>query len=329
MLSFPRIAILATGGTIVSSATTTTGTIDYTVTDTVHDLIAAVPEAASIANLVGEQICNLPSQDISNATLLTLARRINTLFESGTADGIVVTHGTDTLEETAYFLNLTVRSPKPVVVVGAMRPATALSADGPLNLYNAVRLAASPEAQDRGVMVVMNDRIAGARSITKTHTIAPDAFSAGELGYLGLFAGEAIRFENRSLRCHTRASEFILDGLDELPAVEILFGYQSMTGTFFDAAIASGARGIVFAAPGNGSLCHAAKAGANRLLQHGIVFVNASRVGAGLVTLKPDDEENGIIAADSLNPQKARILLSLALTVTDERARIQQMFATY
>ncbi|AEI44229.1 type II asparaginase [Paenibacillus mucilaginosus] len=326
----PNVKILATGGTIAGVAASNTATTGYSIgSTTVDTLIKAVPEMKSIANVSGEQIANVGSPDITNDTLLALGKRINVLLSSSDVDGVVVTHGTDTLEETAYFLNLVVKSEKPVVVVGAMRPSTAISADGPMNLYNAVKLAGSEEAKGKGALVLLNDRIGAARFITKTHTTSLDTFKSVEDGYLGMISGGKIHFYSESTRKHTVDSKFNIEYLSELPQVDILYSYQNDGEYLYKAAVEAGAKGIVIAGSGDGSLSKKGEAGAKAAQEAGAVIVRSSRTGGGTVTHSAQDDEKKFVTSDSLNPQKARILLMLALASTNDPARIQQFFDEY
>lgn len=325
----PNIKILATGGTIAGADKSKTSTTEYKAGVVgVESLIEAVPEMKDIANVSGEQVVNVGSTNIDNKTLLKLGKRVNKLLSSEDVDGIVVTHGTDTLEETAYFLNLIVKSDKPVVVAGSMRPSTAISADGPSNLYNAVKVAGAPDAKGKGTLVVLNDRIAAARYVTKTNTTATDTFKSEEMGYVGTIADD-IYFHNEMTRKHTKDTEFSISGLDKLPQVDILYGYQNDGSYLFDAAVKAGAKGIVFAGSGNGSLSDAAEKGAVSAVKKGVTVVRSTRTGNGVVTPNGDYVKNGLLASNSLNPQKARILLMLALTKTDDPKKIQDYFNEY
>lgn len=324
----PRIAVLGTGGTIASSGGSATQLHDYDVTATLGEVLSAVPQLGEIASISGEQLFNIASHDIDNAMLLSIARRVNAVLDDPEIDGVVLTHGTDTLEETAYFLNLVLKSNKPVVLVGAMRPASALSADGPLNLYNAVLVATAPAARNKGVLVLLNDRIVAARHAAKRHTTGTDAFRAPEYGALGEVSAGVVRFLCAPLLSHTTATDFSVGQIDDLPLVDIIYDHQSARSHFYQSAIAAGARGIVLAATGNGSLSVAARAGALEARQHGVRVVRASRVGDGTVTPLSEDEALQTVAANSLNPQKARILLMLALTRTSDFRAIQRYFDT-
>ncbi|KKB75450.1 MULTISPECIES: type II asparaginase [Bacillus] len=325
----PNIEILATGGTIAGADKSKTSTTNYRAGAVgVDALIEAVPEMQDIANISGEQIANIGSQNMTNETLLKLSKRANELLASDDVDGIVVTHGTDTLEETAYFLNLVIKSDKPIVVVGSMRPSTAIGADGPSNLYNAVKVAASKEAKGKGTLVVLNDRIASARYVTKTNTTTPDTFKSEEMGNIGVIAGDIYIF-NDITKKHTRETDFDISKIDKLPQVDIIYGYQSDGRYLFDAAQKAGAKGIIFAGSGNGSISDAAKNGAVAAAKKGVAVVRSSRTKNGVVTPSPELEKKKLLASNSLNPEKSRILLMLALTKTNDPAKIQTYFNDY
>src|SRR6266576_1170129 len=250
-----NVTILATGGTIAGTGASSTATVGYqSATVGVQRLIEAVPELKKVANVKGEQVFQIASENMNNDSWLKLAKRVNELLAQDDVDGIVITHGTDTIEETAYFLNLVVKSRKPVVIVGAMRPSTAISADGPINLYNAVTLAGSEEAVGKGVLVVLNDQISGARDVTKTNTSNADTFRSWELGFLGYMQDNRAHFYRTSTRKHTIDTEFDVAKLDVLPAVDIVYGYANMNRIAVDAFVAAGDKGIVHAGVGDGSL---------------------------------------------------------------------------
>lgn len=328
----PNVKILATGGTIAGSGASTTTTIGYTAAVfPVDALINNVPELKTVANVSGEQIAQIASENMTNKVLLKLAKRINELLASDDVDGIVVTHGTDTIEETAYFLDLVVKSNKPVVIVGAMRPPTAMSADGPINLYNSVILAGSKEARGKGVLVCLNDAINSGREVTKTNTFMADTFKAPELGYLGYMQGGKPYFYRESTRKHTTQTEFDITGMTELPRVDIVYGYGNNSRVAVDAFVNAGAKGIVHAGVGDGSLFTETKEGLIDAQKKGVVIVRSSRVGNGITARngEANDDQLHFVAADSLNPQKARILLMLALTKTNDPSEIQRMFWEY
>ena len=326
-----NVVILATGGTIAGAAATGTQA-GYTSGQVGIDaMINGVPGIKDLANLKGEQISNVGSQDMSFEIMLKLANRINELTSGGGADGIVITHGTDTMEETAFFLNLTARTEKPVVLVGSMRPSTAVSADGPLNLYNAVAVAADPQSQNRGVLVVMNDWIHGAHSMTKTSTTDVHTFQSPLRGLVGVVAYGKIDYYNAPMWKHTSESEFDVSGVTKLPRVDIIFADVDMPPDLIDDSVKDGAKGIVIAGVGNGNMTKAAVDACARAAKQGVVVVRSSRVATGLVgrNVELNDDQLGFIASDELNPQKSRILLSLALLKPRSPADIQQLFMTY
>ena len=326
----PRVTILATGGTIAGQGASQTSTVGYKAAAIgVEALVEAVPALKLVAQVRGEQVLKTDSSNMTTAHWLTLAKRLNAVLADPEVDGVVITHGTDTLEETAYFLNLVVKSSKPVVVVGSMRPATAISADGPMNLYNAVRLAGYPEARGKGVLVVLNDTIHAAREVTKTNTMLLDTFKAPELGALGYVASDHPRFYRAATRKHTLDTEFDISALEKLPIVEIVYSYASANRVAVDAFVAAGAQGLVHAGTGDGSVPDAGKPGLLEARKKGVLVVRASRTGNGLTNPLEDDVQDDFNSADNLNPQKARILLMLALTKTKDPKEVQRMFETY
>lgn len=327
----PKISILATGGTIAGAASSDLDTAYKSGAVTVDILINAVPKLQEIAEIKGEQISNIGSQEMNDAVWLKLAKRINELLASDECDGVVVTHGTDTMEETAYFLNLVVHSKKPVVLVGAMRSSTSMSADGPMNLFNAVSLAASPKAMGKGVLVAMNERILGARDVTKTISTSVDTFKGQNFGPLGFVFYGKINFYREVTRKHTYQSEFDVDDLDTLPRVDVIYGHANNTRTLVDAAVAAGTKGIVHVGVGNGNPYPETMDALVEAREKTVQVVRTSRVGSGRVTLhaEVDDEKYGFVVSDTLNAQKARILLMLALTKTGNPKEIQQMFFEY
>lgn len=330
--SLPDIRVLATGGTIAGSGASATGSAYKAAVSPVEKVIAAVPELNQIAKIRGEQICNISSQDMKIEYWLKLAARINQLFRLGLADGVVITHGTDTLEETAYFLNLTVAYDKPVVLTGSMRPGSALSADGAMNLYNAVAVAAAENSRNKGVLVVMNDRIYSARGVRKCDTINPAAFADRENGALGRVNYGKVTFNTRPDKRHTYQSTLKLGILAAtLPEVAIVYGYAGINPQMVETICKSGIKGLVYAGVGNGNpseevLTVLAKASAD-----GLTVVRASRVPDGPVTLdaEVDDAKYGFIVSDSLTPQKARILLMLALQKQLPKSEIQRLYFEY
>src|SRR4051812_3628047 len=329
--SKPNIVILATGGTIAGAGATGTQSGYTSGAVGIDAMVNAVPGIQKLANIKGEQISNVGSQDISFDIMMKLARRINELETKPNVDGIVVTHGTDTMEETAYFLNLTVKSDKPVVLVGSMRPSTAVSADGPLNLYNAVGVAADPQAKGRGVLVVMNDQIHAAHSLTKTSTTAIQTFMSPLRGLVGITAYGKNDWYNSPPWKHTSQSEFNIASVTKLPRVDIVFGCADMSPDLIDASVNAGAKGIVIAGVGNGNMNKASVEAAARAVKKGVVVVRSSRVATGMVdrNVEVKDDELGFVASDELNPQKSRVLLSLALLNHDGPSQLQEMFRIY
>lgn len=328
----PRLHLLATGGTIAGASGSATQYVGYRPAVTaVNELLAAVPALSEVADITGEQVAQVASQDMTGALRLALAQRINALLATDTCDGVIVTHGTNTLEETAYFLNLTVRSTKPVVMVGAMRPADALSADGPMNLFRAAVVAASTQATGRGVMVVMNDRIIGARDLHKADTMTLDAFTSPLFGFMGLVSDRSAHFYRGGLRRHTAHSAFDISGLQSLPCVHIACGHEDDDRTAIDAFVAAGAEGIVHAGAGTASVSQRVKPSIVDAVARGVVVVRVPRGSHGLVArgMEFDDEAHGTVAGDTLSPPKARILLQLALTQTRNPHEVQALFDTH
>ncbi|EPW6617388.1 type II asparaginase [Campylobacter jejuni] len=325
-----RIAILGTGGTIAGFIDSTIATTGYTAGAIDIDvLIKAVPQIRDLADISWEQIANIDSSNMCDEIWLRLAKKIAKLFAEG-IDGVVITHGTDTMEETAYFLNLTIKSDKPVVLVGAMRPSTAISADGPKNLYNAVALVANKEAKNKGVMVAMNDKILSARGVVKTHSLNVDAFSSPDFGDLGYIVDGKVFFYNNVTKAHTKNAPFDVSKLTSLPKVDILYSYSNDgSGVAAKALFEHGTKGIVVAGSGAGSIHKNQKDVLKELLKKGLKVVVSSRVVAGCVAVSDSDEKLGFISAEDLNPQKARVLLMLALAKTSDPKKIQEYFLKY
>ncbi|EPW5773471.1 type II asparaginase [Campylobacter jejuni] len=325
-----RIAILGTGGTIAGFIDSTIATTGYTAGAIDIDvLIKAVPQIRDLADISWEQIANIDSSNMCDEIWLRLAKKIAKLFAEG-IDGVVITHGTDTMEETTYFLNLTIKSDKPVVLVGAMRPSTAISADGPKNLYNAVALVANKEAKNKGVMVAINDKILSARGVVKTHSLNVDAFSSPDFGDLGYIVDGKVFFYNNVTKAHTKNAPFDVSKLTSLPKVDILYSYSNDgSGVAAKALFEHGTKGIVVAGSGAGSIHKNQKDVLKELLKKGLKVVVSSRVVAGCVAVSDSDEKLGFISAEDLNPQKARVLLILALTKTSDPKKIQEYFLKY
>jgi L-asparaginase len=331
----PVVWVLSTGGTIAGQSASSTDLSNYKPGSILGEqLVKAVPQISEIADVRVEQIVNIPSHDITIANWLTLAKRIQRVVaDDPAAAGFVITHGTNTLEETAYFLNLAIKSDKPVVMVGSMRPATAISADGPLNLLNAVRTAISPDAKGKGTLIVMNDEIGGARDTSKTNTLRVETFKAPELGLLGYVDDDKVAFYRSSTKRHSASSEFDIAALTQLPKVAVAYSYVEPEPAMIRALVAAGVKGIVFAGTGNGALSTAERdaiAEINKMpAASRPVLVRSSRVGNGRVTATAQFDELGVIPADTLNPQKARILLMLALTKTTDAKELRRIFSEY
>lgn len=315
------VLILTTGGTIASR---TTGPM----TDGAS-LVRGIPELAKVATLRVDEVFRVPSSQMTPPDWLRLAKRITAeLLASPHLRGVVVTHGTDTMEETAFFLNLTIRDPRPVVVVGSMRGGDEVSADGPANLLNGVRVAMSESAKGQGVLVVLNEDIGAARDVWKTDNRRVDTFESPERGYLGAADPDTVVFFRRTVQPHTTASEFDVTRLEALPAVEILTDYAGFDSTIMQAALQRRPRGLVLTSFAGGRLSAGAQAALRMAGDAGIPVVVASRVPGGRIVGAPHAALPRILARD-LSPQKARVLLMLALTRTTDRAALQQIFDRY
>ena len=327
----PKIRIIATGGTIAGVSTSATKS-NYKAGEVgIQQLLLAVPEINAIAEVSGEQLVKIGSQDMNDDVWLKLAKRINELLNKEGFDGVVITHGTDTMEETAYFLNLTVNSSKPVVMVGAMRPSTGMSADGPLNLYNAVAVASDKNAQNRGVMVVMNDVVLDAKDVIKTNTLAVETFKGANFGNLAYIHSGKPFFTRLVQNKHTTQSVFDIQNLNSLPKVGIVYGYSNASELPMKALIDARFDGIVYAGVGNGNFYHKLFELAVDAQKKGIQIVRSSRVPMGATTLDAeiDDAQYHFVASQALNPQKARVLLMLSLTKTKDWKQIQRYFNEY
>jgi len=294
------------------------------------DLLAQIPELKSIAEVEEFPFRRLPSHALVDKDWLDLIRTIHSIFDQDRADGIVITHGTNTIEETAYFLNLTLKTDKPVVVVGSMRPASAISADGYLNLLNAVRVAADPASRGRGCLLVMNDTIYSGRDVTKTATYRVETFQGRDLGPLGYADADGkMVYYHRTAKRHTVETEFDVRNLQSLPRVDVVVSYVGADGAMIDAAVAAGAKGIISAGTGAGRPTPAEDEAFDRAGKKGVMICQSSRVGSGRVVRSPGLTRRGFVASDNLQPWKARLLLALALTVTSKSDEIQRMFDTY
>ena len=328
----PNIAIVATGGSIAGIGPDRMDFILYPELGehlTIEQSLARIPEVDDIARVEAEDLISVGSTAIGPPEWLRLTQRVEQLLAQG-VDGVVVTHGTATLEETAYFLHLTVKSTKPVVVTGAMRPPTAIGTDADLNLLDAVRIAASPNAAGMGALTVLNNEIHSGRDVTKSNTFRVETFRPNELGFLGYADSDGeVVFYRAPLRKHTTATVFDVSQMDSLPRVDIVYAYAGADGLLVDAVRQNRSDGLVVAGFGGGTFPPDVTVAAARAVQDGIPVVLASRSTAGRVVMTPRKEEQGFIVSDNLMPPKARVLLMLALSVTRNRDDIQQMFREY
>ena len=327
----PNVVILATGGTIAGAGASALNSATYAAAKVpVDKLLAGLPELANVANIKGEQVSQIASESFTNDNLLKLGKRISALVKQPDVDGIVVTHGTDTLEETAYFLNLVIRTNKPIVVVGSMRPGTALSADGALNLFDAVSVAASKDAAGKGVLVTMNDEIQSGRDVSKTINIKTEAFKS-QWGPLGMVVEGNNYWFRAPVKRHTLQSEFNIDEMDALAPVEVVYGYGNVSRTALDAVGKSGIKALIHGGTGNGSVADRIVPALQDVRARGIQVIRSSRVPDGFVLRnaeQPDDKYDWVVAHD-LNPQKARILAAVAMTKTLDSKELQRIFWQY
>jgi len=330
----PIVRVIGTGGSIAGIGPDRMDFILYPeIGDhiTIQQSLDRVPEIQDFAEVRSEDLVSVGSTAIGAAQWLGLARRINAIFKDETdVAGVAVTHGTATLEETSYFLHLTVKSQKPVVITGAMRPPTALSTDSDLNLLDAVRTAASPDAIGLGVLTVLNNEIQCGRDVTKANTFRVETFRPNELGFLGYADSDGkVVFYRAPLRRHTIETPFMVDDMTGLPRVDIVYAYAGADGLLVDAVRNNCSDGLVLAGFGGGTFPPAVVKAAVKLVDDGIPVVLATRSTAGRVVTTPKKEEQGFLVSDNLLPQKARILLMLGLTVTKDRHELQQMFYDY
>lgn len=329
--SLPKIRVLATGGTIAGAQASAT---DYGYKSGAYDvnaLLKAVPNLDKLAVITGEQVASIGSQDMNDEVWLKLAKRLNEVLKMPDVDGALITHGTDTLEETSYFLSLVTKSDKPVVMVGSMRPATAISADGPGNIYGGVVVAADKRARGKGTLVYLNDVIHYARNVIKTDTTSVQTFSSVNRGPAGVVHTNKLEWFEPMDHKLGNASEFSVDKLDKLPRVDVIYAHANMSADLIDAAVRNGAQGIVVAGVGDGNMTAAALDAATKAAKSGVVVVRSTRLPAGLVLRNNEvnDDKLGLVASGELNPAKSRVLLQLALTKTKDPVQIQKMFYTY
>ncbi len=327
----PRVHFMTGPGTLPRNPKNRLEYLRYSVTGeprlTGRQLIEQIPEVQQFAQVSVEPEDFIPYD--SPDELKALSLRIMGHLQDPNLDGIVFAHGTNTIEETAYFLNLTVKSKKPVVIVGAQRPFSTLSSDGPANLLNAIRVAANPRSRGKGILVVLNDEINAAREVTKTNTYRLEAFQSRQVGLLGYADPDRIVYYRNPSRRHTSQTEFDLTQVRHFPRVDIIYAHSGNDGELAKAAVALGARGLVIAGSGAGHAQNARKVLKELSDQQGVRVVRSSRVGAGRVIRDDNWQEAGFIAADNLSPHKARILLQLGLTKTINPDEIQRMFDEY
>lgn len=327
----PNVVVLATGGTIAGAGASAANSATYQAAKVpVDKLIAGVPELADIANVRGEQVFQIASESFTNDRLVTLAKRVSALSKDPGVDGIVITHGTDTLEETSFFLTLVVHTDKPIVVVGSMRPGTAMSADGTLNLYDAVVVAGDKASRGKGVLIAMNDDILSGRDAGKRINIKTNAFGS-QWGALGSVVEGKTYWFRAPVKRHTTGSEFNIDTIDKLPMVSIVYGSGEMGTAQVEAVGKAGAKAIIHAGTGNGSVPDYGVVPLRKLRAEGVHVIRSARVPDGFVlrnSEQPDDKYDWIVAHD-LNPQKAKILAAVALTRTNDPKELQRIFWQY
>ncbi len=327
----PKVRVLATGGTIAGAQASAT---DYGYKSGAYDvnsLLSAVPNLDKLAVITGEQVASIGSQDMNDEVWLKLAKRVNAVLAEPGTDGVLITHGTDTLEETSYFLSLVTSSTKPVVMVGSMRPATAISADGPGNIYNGVAVVTDPGAKGKGTLVVLNDEIHYARNVVKTNTTTVQTFVSVNRGPAGVVNTGKVQWFEPMDRKVGPATGFSVDALDKLPRVDVIYAHANMSADLIEAAVRNGAKGIVVAGVGDGNMTTPALDALTRIAKSGVVVVRSTRLPEGVVLRNNEvnDDEKGFVASGEFNPAKSRVLLQLALTQTTDPVRIQKMFYEY
>ena len=332
-MALPKVAFIGTGGTIASLGRGPLDLQDYgSIGNVMHaeEIVAKWPVVHQVAEVIPVKYRNIPSTAIDFGdwkSLVALCRQLPQEYPG--LDGIVIGHGTATLEETAYFLNLTLKSAIPVVLVGSQRPSSALSSDAGMNLVNAIRVAAAPESRGMGVLVLLNDEIHAAREVTKTSTLRLQTFRTPDFGVLGHADGDAVVFYRQPVRRRAPDTEFDISEIDALPRVDISYSYTGADGTAVRAFVAAGARGIVSAGFAPGFTPPGEAEALKEAASNGIVVVQSTRAGSGRTFRSSRLKANGLLIADNLNPQKARILLALALTRSHDPDEIMRCFRTY
>jgi len=327
----PKVFIVATGGTIAGASAAATDAGYQSGAVGIDQLVAAVPQMKEIVTVAGEQIASIGSQDMNDAVWLKLGKRVNEILAMPDVAGLAITHGTDTMEETSYFLHLVVKSDKPVVLTGSMRPSTAMSADGPLNIYNAVSIAADPAAKGRGVLVTVDDDIHSAHDIVKFHTTDVGTMRSGEAGLIGATLFGKNTWYRTPAGVHTKASDLSIDGVNALPRVDIIYAHANMSPDVISSAVANGAKGLVIAGVGDGNMTAPALDAVKAAIAKGVVVVRSSRVNGGIIrrNIEVNDDQIGTVTSMELNPAKARVLLQLVLLKTKDASKVQGYFDRY
>ena len=333
-MTLPRVYLIGTGGTISFFAKSRLDYVDYTYKTRnlpIEEMLARVPEVREMAEVRAEQLGNIASTDLGPVQWLLLAKRINAIFrDDPQAAGVAITHGTATLEETAYFLNLTVKSDRPVVLTGAMRPPSSISTDADLNLLDVVRTAASPAARGKGALVVMNNEIQAARDVAKSDALRVQTMTSRALGLLGYADSDGeVAFFRVPTRSHTLGTAFDVENMSELPRVDIAPAYAGVDGFMVKALVDAGVPGIVAAGMGSGSGPTSYLAALDDAVKRGVKVIVATQSPDGRVLPKKRFADGGYIVADNLSPKKARILLMLALAHSKDTAQIQQWAWSY
>ena len=330
----PMVWLLGTGGTIAATGAPRLTFYEYGVPGQrldVHQNLERIPEVKDFAQVKAEHLWQAGSGGLGPTRWLELSKKINSIFQNDSnVNGVVVTHGTSSMEETAYWLNLTVKSQNPVVVTGTMRPPSAMGTDSDNNLLGSIILAGSQEAQGMGVTIMLNDEINAARDVTKQNSYRVQTFGSREVGLLGYVDSDLKPvFYRAPTRKHTHQTEFDVSNLDDLPKVYILYAYEGVDDLLARALIDANAPGIVLASMGPGAAGQALSEALVEARQKGANVVVTTRAGAGRIIRTSVYRKNGMVAGDNLSPQKARILLQLALTRTRDPEEIQRMFNTY
>jgi L-asparaginase len=330
----PRVYVIATGGSISCIGRSRIDYVNYSDDDhhlTIHEMLQRVPEVAAFAEVRAEQFSNVYGGGLTTEDWLALARRVNRIFrEDKDAAGVAITHGTSTLEETAYFLNLTVKDRRPVVITGSMRPPSGLGTDADQNLLDCIRVAAEPQSADKGVLVVLNNEIHAAREVAKTHSSRVSTFRSRDFGCLGYAdVDQRVYYYRGPLKAHTAACEFDSERIVDLPRIDIAYAYTGADGAALRAFVAAGARGVVSAGLGSGGAPAAFLAALDEVRAQGLTVVIATQAGSGRARQSEKMVARGFVVADNLTPKKARILLTLALTVSNDPHEIQRMMFAY